>query len=245
MDRTLKLTVAYDGTNYHGFQRQSNALAIQEVLEKRLPKVFGHSIKINGAARTDSGVHAYGQVITFSTTGLIPADKIPQATKTILPDDIVITRAEEVASDFHARFSAKSKIYIYRLHVSELPNPFQRNYTWHMRKKPNVLDMHQAIQVIIGEHDFSTFRAAGGAPINPVRTMLNAACFQDNEIVEVMIHGTGFLYHMVRNIVGTLVNVGWGRITVLEFEKILAGRNRALAGITAPPQGLYLKEVFY
>ncbi|MBP2645198.1 MAG: truA [Firmicutes bacterium] len=245
MGRKLKLTVAYDGTAYHGFQRQANAITVQEVLEEKLGKIFGHPITVFGAARTDAGVHAYRQVISFVIYGSIPTEKVPYAAKSVLPGDIVITKAEEVEDDFHARYSAKSKIYQYRLYVSPLPNPFQRNYVWHIRKNLDVLLMHEAIQAVIGEHDFSAFRGAGGPPISPVRTMLAANCRQDHEIIEIQIQGTGFLYHMVRNIVGTLVDVGTGKKTVSDFRNILQGCNRAQAGITAPPQGLYLKEIFY
>ncbi|MBP2655365.1 MAG: truA [Firmicutes bacterium] len=245
MERKLKLTVAYDGSRYHGFQRQANAVTIQEVLEEQLAKIFGHRLKLNGAARTDSGVHAYNQVITFNTEGKIPVGKVPLAAKSALPDDIVVTRAEEVSCDFHARYSARSKIYLYQIYVSKLPDPFRRNYAWHLPKMPDVAAMHKAAQRIVGEHDFSSFRASGGHLINPVRTILATGCHQDAEKIEFIFHGTGFLYHMVRNLVGTLVDVGWGRLTDSDFAAILAGRDRSLAGITAPPQGLYLKEVFY
>jgi tRNA pseudouridine38-40 synthase len=245
MARKLKLTVAYDGSRYHGFQRQANAVTIQEVLEEQLAKIFGHRLKLNGAARTDAGVHAYNQVITFDTEGKIPVDKVSIAAQGVLPDDIVVTGAEEVSCDFHACHSARSKIYLYQVYVSKVSDPFRRNYAWHLKKMPNVVEMHKVAQRIVGEHDFSAFRASGGHPINPVRTMLAAECRQDDEKIELMFHGTGFLYHMVRNLVGTLIDVGWGRLTDIEFAAILTGRDRSLAGITAPPQGLYLKEVFY
>jgi tRNA pseudouridine38-40 synthase len=245
MERKLKLTLAYDGTAYHGFQRQANALTVQQVLEERLARIFAQPLKISGAARTDAGVHAYGQVVSFATSGSIPTERIVPAARSVLPDDIVVTAAEEAPADFHARFAAKSKIYLYRLYCRAVPDPFLRNYAWRMVDRPDIAAMDAAVQQIVGRHDFSAFRAAGGAPMSPVRTILAAFCRQDGEMIEFFFHGTGFLYHMVRNLVGTLVDVGLGRLTAADFAAILASRDRGRAGITAPPQGLYLKEVFY
>jgi len=244
--RNIKLTVAYDGTNYHGFQRQANTAAtIQQVLEERLAKIFGSGVTVTGAARTDAGVHAYGQVINFYTAGTIPTQKIPLAAKSVLPEEIVITAAEEVDHNFHARFSAKSKIYIYRIQNTLMPDPFARKYTWHIPLVLDVESMSRAIGSIKGTHDFSAFRASGGAPVNPVRTIIDAACRREGNIVEFCFWGNGFLYHMVRNLVGTLVDVGLGRKPVSALENILATRERKLAGVTAPPQGLFLKQVLY
>ncbi|MEG6586955.1 tRNA pseudouridine(38-40) synthase TruA [Dendrosporobacter sp. 1207_IL3150] len=243
--RNIKLTIAYDGTGYHGFQRQNNALSVQEVLENKLASLFGHSLKMAGAGRTDSGVHAYGQVVNFYTTGVIPADRIARASRGLLPDDIVINDAEDVAPDFHARYSAKSKIYIYRIYPHSVADPFLRNYAWHVAQTLDVALIHKAAQHIVGTHDFSAFRAAGSAPINPVRTIFEASCTLNAGIIEFTFWGNGFLYHMVRNLVGTLVNVGRSRLTEEQFINILASRDRKNAGATAPPQGLYLKQVFY
>lgn len=245
MERNLKLTIAYDGTAYHGFQRQANALSIQQVLEERLERLFGHPLRIAGAGRTDAGVHAYGQVITFPVSGTIPIGRVPLAAKGVLPPDIVVVAAEEVDAAFHARFSAKSKIYLYRLHAGRYADPFLRNYTWQLTLQPDAAAMNEALQAIIGPHDFSSFRAAGGATADPVRTIYAASCRQDGSLTEFSFWGNGFLYHMVRNLVGTLVDVGLGRLTQEGFAATLAGKDRNLAGITAPPQGLYLKQVLY
>lgn len=243
--RNIKLVVAYDGTNYHGFQRQTNAVTVQEVLEEQLSKIFGHGIKLTGAGRTDTGVHALGQVVNFMTSGRIPVDKIPLAGKGVLPADIVVRSAEIVGDRFHARKSALSKIYRYQIYQDRVCNPFFRNYAWQVNQPLDIGAMHQAAQNILGTHDFSAFRAAGGEAINPVRTILMACCRQNGSRIEFTFWGTGFLYHMVRNLVGTLIDVGLKRITANDFAVILAGRDRKAAGITAPPQGLYLKEVFY
>lgn len=243
--RNIKLTVAYDGSAYHGFQRQANALSIQEVLEERLAKILGHPLKMTGAGRTDSGVHAYGQVVNFYTTGTIPSERIPAAGKGLLPNDIVIVKAEEVAPEFHARYSAKSKIYIYRVLTGRAADPFTRNFAWHIPQALNTSAMHEAARIILGEHDFSAFRAAGGPPVSPIREIFDASCRQNGREIEFLFWGNGFLYHMVRNLVGTLINVGLGKLSAEGFRGVLAGCDRTKAGITAPPQGLYLKEVIY
>ncbi|HWR44422.1 tRNA pseudouridine(38-40) synthase TruA [Sporomusa sp.] len=244
--RNIKLILAYDGSAYHGYQRQANAMTIQQLVEERLGKIFGHSIKLNGSARTDAGVHAYGQVVNFFTEGTIPAERIALATKGLLPPDIVIVGASEESPEFHARRSAQSKIYRYRLLNARLANPFERNYTWHCTAKLDTALMHEAAQAVVGTHDFSAFRATGGAPVSPVRTIMSATCREvGNSIVELEFWGTGFLYHMVRNLVGTLVKVGQHRLTPDGFAAILAGRDRRAAGMTAPPQGLFLVEVKY
>lgn len=245
LERNLKLILTYDGTHYHGFQRQKNSLAIQQVIEEKLAKLFGHQIKIAGAGRTDAGVHAYGQVINFFTTGSIPAEKIPLATKSVLPADIVVVSAEDVSRSFHARKSAVSKIYIYRIYQDRIPNPFLRNYSWHITRPLDVKAMNNAAQIIVGTHDFSAFKAVGGVTVNPVRTILEVSCCIDESMLEFKFWGNGFLYHMVRNLVGTLVNVGLGKIDETAFAAILESRDRHRAGITAPPQGLYLKKVYY
>lgn len=245
MERTLKLTVAYDGTAYCGFQRQANALSVQQVLEERLARIFGHPVKLAGAGRTDAGVHAYGQVVSLRTTGSIPTERIPLAARSVLPDDIVVTAAVEAAANFHARYAAKSKIYVYRIYTGAAPDPFLRNYAWHLADGPDAALMHAGAQRTVGRHDFSAFRAAGGAPTSPVRTIFAAACRQEGLLTEFSFWGSGFLYHMVRNLVGTLVDVGLGRLSGDGFAAIMASRDRKQAGITAPPQGLYLKEVLY
>ncbi len=244
--RNIKLVLAYDGTAYHGFQRQANAMTIQQIVEERLQKIFGHPITIYGAGRTDAGVHAYGQVVSFLTDGTIPAERIPLATRGLLPPDIVVVAAAEETEAFHARHMAQSKIYRYRLVNSRLANPFERNYAWHFPLPLDAELMQQAAQVIVGTHDFSAFRASGGPPVSPVRTIMAADCRQEgSSLIEFEFWGTGFLYHMVRNLVGTLVKVGQHRITPQDFADILQSRDRHAAGVTAPAQGLYLMEVKY
>ncbi|HWR38559.1 MAG TPA: tRNA pseudouridine(38-40) synthase TruA [Patescibacteria group bacterium] len=245
-ERNLKLTVAYDGTAYHGFQRQANAQAIQQVLEEKLAKVFGHPLKTIGAGRTDTGVHARGQVINFLTSSVIPAERIPMASRGELPDDIVVMQAEDADVNFHARFDAKSKIYRYRILNAVSPDPLLRRYAWNYRRPLDALAMNEAAAVLVGTHDFSAFRSVNGQPLDPVRTIFAVRCERTRpQIIECVFWGSGFLYHMVRNLVGTLVQVGLGQISVLEFQQILMGRDRQQAAATAPPQGLCLEQVQY
>lgn len=245
MMRNIKLTVAYEGTAYNGFQRQMNGVGVQQILEDKLAKLFGHELKMTGSGRTDTGVHAYGQVVNFKTNGTIPVERIVIASQKLLPHDIVVIKAEEVDKKFNAQFFAKSKIYVYKIYQNPLPNPFLRNFAWHIKRELDVAAMQQAAQVIVGTHDFSAFRAAGGAAVNPVRTIMAADCHMSCEMLELSFWGTGFLYHMVRNLTGTLVDVGIGRRSIKDFEDILNSRERKKAGITAPAHGLYLKEVHY
>lgn len=244
--RTIKLTVAYDGTNYNGFQRQKNALGIQQVLETGLTKIMGEDIWLVASGRTDTGVHAHGQVVSFTTASKVPAERIPIALKKQLPGDIVVTKAEEAPAFFHARYQAREKTYKYRIIVNTVSDPFIRNYAWEIKTPLNVEAMQQAADYLLGEHDFSAFRNAGSAPVSPVRRMRVAKwSSKSNKEYIFTIIGDGFLYHMVRNIVGTLVKVGQGRLEPQDFERILLSRQRSLAGMAAPPQGLYLEKVKY
>ncbi len=246
--RNIRLTVAYDGTNYHGFQRQNPPIvAVQNVLEEQLAKVFGDTIELAAAGRTDAGVHARGQVVNFFTDGTIPTDKVPRAINSLLPPDIVVVEAMETDREFSARHSAVSKIYEYRILQGDIPDPFERNYSWNIRKTLDIKAMEQCLELLKGEHDFSAFRAAGGAPMSPVRTIYEASlqAEQQGRIISLRFHANGFLYHMVRNIVGTLGNVGLGWKSVEDFKGIMASLDRQKAGATAPAQGLYLDKVFY
>jgi len=245
VERNIKLTVAYDGTKYHGFQRQANALAVQQVLEERLKGVFGHALSITASGRTDTGVHAYGQVLNFYTTGSIPTERIVSAASGVLPEDIVVVAAEEVNKGFHARRDAKRKTYMYRIYNSRLPNPFELRYAWHVRTELDESLMNTITRQVVGTHDFSAFKAAGGPPVSPIKTIFSANCSRQEKLIQFTFTGSGFLYHMVRNLVGTIVEIGSGRRGADEFARILASHDRRKAGATAPPQGLYLMCVEY
>ena len=249
--RNIALLIAYDGTNYHGFQRQSPPyLAIQNILEEKLQIIFGDTIEIAAAGRTDAGVHALGQVVNFFTDGTIPIDKITLAASNILPSDIVIREAKEVEKDFSARHSAKSKIYIYRIQTGRVSNPFANRFAWHIRYPLDIKAMEEALSILIGQHDFSAFKAAGGDSISSVRTIFDASISHDidlfeNNLLTIKFHANGFLYHMARNIVGSLVAVGRGRFSVTNFIDIFNSLDRNNAASTAPARGLCLYKVFY
>ena len=245
--RNIVLKVAYDGTNYHGFQRQNPpVVAVQNVLEQRLARLFGDSIEMAAAGRTDAGVHAAGQVVNFFTNGGIPTEHIVRAANSILPPDIVVVEAYEGGIDFSARHSAKSKTYLYRIQQGEVPSPFTRAYAWYIRRPLDITKMREALALLVGTHDFSSFRATGGAPMSPVRTLYNADIEEKADgILEFSFHGNGFLYHMVRNIVGTVVHVGLGKLSVERFAGILAAKDRKQASPTAPACGLCLYRVEY
>lgn len=245
MMRRLKLTVAYDGTNYHGFQRQNNALSVQQVLEKGLTKLFYHDIALVPSGRTDTGVHAAGQVVSFSTTGLLPADRIVMAAPGVLPPDIVVKQAEEVPATFHARRDALGKHYRYRILTGPANDPFRQRYVWQVRGKLNMTAMQTAASQLVGTHDFSSFRTMGSTPTHPVRTMYIAAFSHlDDELVFDII-GNGFLYHMVRNIVGALVFVGRGKFSPERFADLFAACYKSGSPPMAPACGLTLNQVFY
>ena len=244
--RNIRLTVAYDGTAYHGFQRQTPpVVAVQNILEEKLELVFGDTIELSASGRTDAGVHAHGQVVNFFTDGTIPIERVCRALNSILPDDIVVTEAAEADRDFSALHSAKRKTYIYRIITGEVPCPFERNTAWYIRRRLDIDAMRRALSLLIGTHDYSAFRAAGGAPMSPVRTMDRADIEKEGRIITMTFRADGFLYHMVRNIVGTVVDVGLGVKTPEQFGEILASLDRQRASATAPACGLYLESVEY
>ena len=245
MTRRLKLTVAYDGTNYHGFQWQENALSIQEVLQKGLAKLFGHEVSLVPSGRTDTGVHACGQVISFTTTGAIPVDRIVLAASAVLPPDIIVQHAEEVAETFHARRDAVGKHYRYRILARAANDPFRERYVWQIREQLDLVAMQAAAGLLLGTHDFSSFRTSGSTPTHPVRTMYVAAFEQREDELLFDIIGDGFLYHMVRNIVGALVAAGRKKIAPADFGALLVRCDKQGAPAMAPARGLTLKHVFY
>lgn len=245
--RNIALKISYDGTNYNGFQRQNPpSIAVQNILEERLAKIFGEKIEMIGSGRTDAGVHAIGQIVNFFTDGRIEVEKIPYAASGVLPPDIVVVEAREVDRDFSALHSAKSKIYIYKILNSKILNPFLKNFAWHIRFFLDVELMQAALKIIEGTHDFSAFKAASSTNMNPVRTIYAAELFfETDELLTIKIHASGFLYHMARNIVAAAVEVGRHRLTLEDFKKIFESGERKLFPATAPAHGLYLYKVFY
>jgi len=244
--RHIRLVVEYDGTGLHGWQRQPNGATVQQHLEEALAKLLAHEVAVTGASRTDAGVHARGQVASFRTERTIPAHGIRRAINTMLPPQIAVRDAAEVPEAFHPRFSATGKHYRYTLLVRPERSPRWRDRAWHYTDPLALGTMIEAANTLVGEHDFSAFRAAGCAAKTTVRRLDSVTITRpDRERVEVDIRGNAFLRQMVRIIVGTLAEAGSGRWTPPQVAEILANRDRTQAGVTAPPQGLELVEVRY
>jgi tRNA pseudouridine38-40 synthase len=243
--RNIKLLLEYDGSEYHGWQSQINAAAVHDILKAAVIKLTGEETSLVGAGRTDAGVHALGQTANFHTSSSIPADRFAYALNSMLPEDLVIKHSCEVGPDFHSRFSAKGKKYRYLIYNSSFRSPLLRNRAFHITSPLDADGMRKAAQFFVGTHDFSAFRATGGSAVSPVRTIFHSELKKDNDLITFEISGDGFLYNMVRIIAGTLAEVGLGRISPDAVPGIIEGRDRKRAGRTAPPQGLYLVEVYY
>jgi len=243
--KNIVLTIEYDGTNYHGWQKQNNSLGIQDVIGNALYKVTGENINLIGSSRTDAGVHALFQVANFYTNTQIPVERLPFAINSILPKDIVIVDAFEANQEFHSRYSAKKKRYKYIIYNRRFPMPIKRNYSWHISKELEIEKMIYASKYLIGTHDFSSFKASGSEIKNNIRTIYEILIQKQEDEIILEIEADGFLYNMVRIITGTLVYVGLGKINAEEILNILESKDRTKAGITAPPQGLYLLKIYY
>lgn len=255
MTRRILLRVAYDGTNYHGWQLQPNAATIEGELNRALCALTGEEIVVTGASRTDAGVHALGNVAVFDTTSRIPAEKFSYALNQRLPEDIVIQSSKQVADDFHPRHCDCRKTYEYDILNRTFPLPAYRNTAYFLYGTLNIEAMRRACQVFLGEHDFASFCAAGAQVQTTVRTIysLEVECRplteanvgSADQLLTIRVKGNGFLYNMVRIIAGTLVEVGRGHIKPEEVAGIIAAKDRAKAGPTAPARGLRLVEIEY
>jgi tRNA pseudouridine38-40 synthase len=247
MMRNVRLKVAYDGTYYHGFQRQPefHGPTIQGTLEAIWKKLVEEEVTLNTAGRTDTGVHAAGQVVNYLTSIRIPDDKIPKAFNSLLPRDIRILEAETAPEDFHARFSARWKRYDYRIDNHPIPDVFSRLYTLHEPIPLNLKKMQEAARYLEGRHNFKAFAAAGGVSKTFERTLYVCRVEKDKGLLRITCIGDGFLYNMVRIIAGTLIFVGKGRIQPEDIPDILLSQNRKRGGVTALAQGLTLSYVHY
>ncbi len=245
MKRNIKLTIEYDGTNYCGWQIQNNAISIQEIIERAIKKLTDETLSITGSGRTDTKVHAFGQVANFFTESTIPADKFRVALNCVLPDDIAIRESIEVDHHFHSRHLAIGKEYKYFIYASEVRSPIKRNYSCFVRDNLNTEHMSKALECFVGTHDFSGFMSTGSSVKTTVRTIYEASLIVRDEVIEITIRGNGFLYNMVRIIVGTLIDVGTGKIDYNSMGEIIESTNRKRAGATAPAEGLFLSKVFY
>ena len=244
--RTIKLIVCYDGSDYFGFQRQAKETTIQQVLEEKLARVCGEPVTITGSGRTDAGVHARCQVISFFTNGTIPTENIVRALNGILPPDIRALQAEEAQPGFNARKDACWKEYEYRVRYTPEPDPFTRNYVWQMTELPDMKKMNKAAVMIIGTHDFSGFQSSGSTQVSPVKTIYKSfwEIEQDSTLVY-HIAGNGFVYHMVRNLVWSMVQIGLGKKTPESMAEELTLKRGEFENSPAPAQGLYLARVEY
>lgn len=244
--RNIKLLIEYDGTNYLGWQVQFRGPTIQGILEEKLGLLTGETIRLFGSGRTDSGVHAIGQVAHFKTENSMDTHRMQRALNSLLPPDIVIQKMEEVEESFHARKHSKSKVYEYRILNRNLRSVFHRAYVWHIPQQLDFKEMGKATQYLIGEHDFSSFRSVGSPTRTTVRKVTRVEWKRGRSgLVRFEIEANGFLKQMVRAIIGTLVEVGKGKISAGEFRKIFESKDRKKAGPTAPAHGLFLKEVKY
>lgn len=243
--KNIKLIIEYDGSRYCGWQRQKNAITIQQVLEEALRKLCGEEVQLIGSGRTDSGVHARGQVANFNTDSRIPPERFSYALNSLLPRDIRVICSAEVSMDFHARFSATAKRYRYSIVANRHGTAIGWQYYYHIPMVLDIKAMEQAIQYYKGTHDFAAFMAAGSPVKSTVRTIYDARILKEQDFVHFLFTGNGFLYNMVRIMAGTLIDVGKGKISPDSVPGILASRDRKQAGHTAPPHGLTLEEVYY
>lgn len=254
--RYIKLLLEYDGTDYYGWQSQKSGGTIQDIIKEKVRDITGEEVKLTGASRTDAGVHALGQVAVFRTDSRLAPDVIMRALNAKLPADIRIMDAEETGGDFHPRYDATRKSYFYIISEDRRHSAFLHRYIWYVHSALDTALMGQAALLSLGEHDFSSFRGAGCSAKHPVRTVYSAEIsrlfqmdfmtvpFKGN-FIRIRIEANAFLRHMVRNIVGTLVEVGKGGISPAQFGEILAACDRTKAGSTAPSKGLFLEEICY
>lgn len=241
----LKLEISYDGSKYHGFQRQNKVVAVQNVLEKALMKLCNEDIQVAAAGRTDAGVHAVQQVVNFFTNTNVPLTRFCYALNRLLPDDVVARKVEVADENFSALHSVVSKEYIYKVHVGKTPDPFRHNYSTYINKPLNTEAMAEALKVLEGEHDFSAFRSVGGNDTSPIRKIYRAEVTAKGDELCFRFWSNGFLYHMVRNIMGVVLNIGLGYKPVSEMRCVLDSKDRSEAGRMAPANGLYLYRVYY
>jgi tRNA pseudouridine38-40 synthase len=244
--RNIKLTIEYDGTAYHGWQIQPELKTIQGVIQEQIAQITQGEVTLIGAGRTDAGVHALGQVANFQTESAIDLTALQRGLNSLLPPDIVIETAEEVDEGFHARFSARSKIYEYHILNQPYPSAIRRTYAWFIPHELNLPAMKKCGKLLIGSHDFTSFRASGDESRHSIREVIGLELEErTNNLIVIMIEANAFLREMVRSIVGTLVDVGREKTSFEEFKEIFEAQDRRQAGMTAPAHGLFLVEVKY
>ena len=243
--RNLKVIMSYRGTRYHGYQRQENAVGIQNILEEKLSVLTASDVKINGCSRTDTGVHANEYCFSFMTEHNIPCHNIIRGMNSVLPDDISFQSCEEVSMDFHARYSCKGKEYVYLISNRPTKDPFKADLALNYPQKLDVELLNRAGQDFVGTHDFTSFCGTANQKENSIRTINSFTAVNDGSIVRCTVSGNGFLYNMVRIMIGTLIFINEGKIPADGIPEILEVKNRNKAGKTAQAHGLYLNKVFY
>lgn len=243
--RWLKLTIAYDGTAYAGWQIQPTEPTVQAVIETAWHEITREQIRVMAAGRTDAGVHALGQVVGLSTETSLSTADLHRGLNAVLPEDVAVVEVEEAPENFHATYDARRKTYRYQIHNGRTPDVFNRRYVWHYPQPLDADKMHAAAQALAGKHDFASFESAGSERPDSVRTLFAVDVKRDSDRITIEVTGDGFLYNMVRAIVGTLVEVGKGAREVAWPAEVLAACDRRAAGQTAPPHGLFLVCVEY
>jgi len=244
--RRVKLTLSYDGSGYLGFQVQPGGPTIQSVTEEALSRILQEPVKVRAAGRTDAGVHALGQVVDFAVSGDRPTETVLRGGNALLPADIRILSASDVPESFNARRDAKEKEYRYFLNLCPVASPFFSRYSWHLEKPPDLVAMREGLGHLVGEHDFSSFRGQGCTAKTTVRTIYRVGLEEEiPALFSIRITGNGFLRHMVRNIVGTIVEVGKGKVRPERVQELFSLKKRVEAGPTAPAHGLFLWNVAY
>lgn len=243
--KRYKIIIEYKGTNYAGWQIQKNGVTVQGVMQDALIKLFGREIELTSSGRTDAGVHALNQVAHFDADTLIPADKIPFALNTLLPMDISVKSCEITDNSFHARYGAKSKTYVYKMYYSPFRSPLLLDTCHWIVKRPDIEIMKKGAELLIGEHDFKFFRAAGSNVKNTVRRIYSIEIEEKDNLISIAVRGNGFLYNMVRILAGTLLYAGMGKLTIQDLQSIMEKGDRKRAGKTLPANGLCLLKVEY
>ena len=246
MQRNFRLTIEYDGGAYHGWQRQTDEPTVQGEIEKAVKTMAGQQVNLTASGRTDAGVHALGQVANFHCRTDITPEAFQSGLNGLLRGDIVIKESVLVEDAFHARYSAKSKTYAYHILNQPIPSALCRRYAWYIRKKLDIATMQEAAGYLVGTHDFAAFEGAGSPRSHTTRSVVSATVSrEEGNHITFVIEANGFLRFMVRNIVGTLVEVGHNKLTADGFLEVLRSKDRARAGATAPPHGLFLVRVRY
>ena len=241
----IKLTLEYDGTEYYGWQKQKEMKTIQGQLEEAIFIVTKEACEVTGSSRTDAGVHAKGFVANFKTNSKVPPERFREALNVKLPNDIVVIKSEKVEDDFHARYCAKGKTYEYYILNDQVPSALIRNQVYHYKYDLDIEAMKEGAKQFIGTHDFAAFRTQGSSVKGTIRTIFDVKVEKTEKIIKISVSGDGFLYNMVRIIVGTLIEVGRGKTKPEDIKEIILKKDRKLAGFCVPAKGLFLKEVYY